>query len=51
MKTDRFGHPIDARTGYGWGEVLSSHEDEARRMLTGRSRIRDRVARLGPSSV
>jgi L-seryl-tRNA(Ser) seleniumtransferase len=51
MKTDRFGHPIDARTGYAWGQVLSSHEDEARRMLTGRSRIRDRVARLGSSSV
>ena len=51
MTTDRFGHPLDPRTGYAWGEVLASHDDEARRMLTGRGLIRERVARLGPASV
>jgi L-seryl-tRNA(Ser) seleniumtransferase len=51
MTTDRFGHPLDRRIGYAWGEVLSDHDDEARRMLTGRALIRDRVTRLGERSV
>jgi L-seryl-tRNA(Ser) seleniumtransferase len=51
VSTDRFGNPLDPRTSYAWGEVLRSHDDEARRMLAGRALIRDRVARLGPASV
>jgi len=51
MATDRFGHPVDGRVGYAWGDVLASYEDEARRMLAGRALIRDHVARHGAQAV
>lgn len=51
MTTDRFGHAIDPACGYAWGTVLRSHDDEVRRMLTGRALIRSRVAARGDDAV